>query len=449
MIRRLINPRLVIPAAVFVLTAVSAAAYFANRGGADVAIATQPITRGDVVETVSASGTVEALTTVQVGAQVSGNIQALYADFNSIVRRGQLLAKLDRQLLDSQAAQAQATLVKTEADLDRLRVALADADTKLRRTQALAAKLIAPPADLDAAVVTHRSAELQLRSAEAQVLQARAALGQAEVNLEKTAITSPIDGIVVSRSVDVGQTVAASMQAPTLFLIAADLRRMRVNASVDESDVGRVQAGQVVRFRVDAFPADEFVGTVAQVRLAPLVQQNVVTYQTLINVPNEELKLRPGMTANVTIEVVRRDNVLRASNAALRFRPTAEMFTLLGQEPPETDRGRGAAQPSDGGIGRGVSIVNARFEPAAAAGTRGRVWLMVDGKLTPADVRLGASDGIHTELVTTALPEGTELVTGVSASQQAKPQATVPASNPFLGTQPRLPAGPPPGTRSG
>jgi len=450
MIRRLINCRLVISAAVFVLTAVSTAAYFANRSGSAVTIATQPITRGDVVETVSASGTVEAVTTVQVGAQVSGNVQALYADFNSIVRRGQLLARLDPQLLDSQAAQARATLVKTEADLERLRVALADAETKLRRTQALADKRIAPAADLDAADVARRSAELQLRSADAQVLQARAALKQAEVNLEKTAIASPIDGIVVSRNVDVGQTVAASMQAPTLFLIAADLMRMRVNASVDESDVGRIQPGQLVRFRVDAFPADEFIGAVAQVRLAPLVQQNVVTYQTLIDVANEELKLRPGMTANVTIEVIRRDNVLRASNAALRFRPTAEMFELLGQEAPETNRGPARTQPSDNGFGGGASIVNVSLRPAVAAGTSGRVWLMVDGSLTPAEVRVGASDGTHTELITAALPEGTELVTGVGTTQSTRTQVTSPTSNPFLGTQPRAPMGVPPlGTRPG
>jgi HlyD family secretion protein len=449
MIRRLIDRRLLIAAAVFGLTAVSAAAYFANRGGADVAVATQPVTRGAVVETVSASGTVEAVMTVQVGAQVSGVVQALYADFNSIVHRGQLLARLDPQLLDSQVGQARATLVKAETEVERLQVGLEDADAKLRRAQTLADRRLVPAADLEAAQVARRSAELQLRSAEAQVLQARATVHQAEVNLEKTVIASPINGIVVSRDVDVGQTVAASMQAPTLFLIAAELTQMRVNASIDESDVGRVLPGQLVRFRVDAFPADEFIGTVAQVRLAPVVEQNVVTYQTLIAVPNEKLKLRPGMTANVTIEVARRDNVLRAPNAAVRFRPTAEMFALLGQDPPDDERSPGAGRPSDT-AGRIASIVSARYEAVPTEGKAGRVWLIVGGKLTPVGVTLGASDGVYTELVATELPEGTELVTGVGVARQSTSPGTVPASNPFLG----IPSGPsggraPSGTRAG
>jgi HlyD family secretion protein len=450
MVRRFITRKLVIASIVFVLTGLSAAAYFATSGGTEVEISTVPVTRGDVVETINATGTLEPLNTVQVGAEVSGSIQALYADFNSIVRRGDLLARLDPMLLDSQVEQAQATVVRSEAEVERLQVSLADAGNKLQRTRALADKRIAAVADLETAEVTWRMAETQVRSAEAQLLQSRAALNQAVVNRAKTAIASPIDGIIVSRNVDVGQTVAANMQAPTLFLIAADLTQMRVNASVDESDIGRIQAGQRVRFRVDAFPSEEFAGTVAQVRLSPTVEQNVVTYQTIIDVPNLELKLRPGMTANVTVEITRRDNVLRASNAALRFRPTAETFALLGQAVPGVDSRTGSATPAQADSGSGVAVVNARFDATAQAGTGGRVWLVVDGALAPIEARLGASDGTYTELLSTAIPEGAELVSGVTTSQRTSTQSASPAANPFLGTQPRVPMGPPPaGTRPG
>jgi HlyD family secretion protein len=449
MIRRFCTHRFVIASVVFVLTGLSAAAYFAKRGGVDVTISTLPVTRGDVVETVSASGTLEAVTTVQVGAQVSGNIQDLYADFNALVRKGQLLARIDPTMLASQVEQAAATVVKSEAEVDRLTVALANTEVQLARTRKLADKQIAAAMDLDAAEVERRTALAQVKSAEAQLLQAKAALGQTKVNLEKAAIASPIDGIVVSRNVDVGQTVAASMQAPTLFLIAADLTKMRVNASIDESDVGRIEAGQRVLFTVDAFPSEKFTGTVAQVRLSPTVTQNVVTYQTIIDVPNLELKLRPGMTANVTVETVRRSSVLRASNATLRFKPTDEAFALLGQTAQTAARqvpGSSSPGAASGG-GSGVSIVNARFEKAASAGTAGRVWVVVDGALNPIDLRLGASDGTYTELLSSTLSEGTELVTGVTATQKkaAAKSSTPASSNPFLGTQPRMPSGPPPG----
>jgi biotin carboxyl carrier protein len=213
MIRRFCTYRFVIASVVFVLTGLSAAAYFAKRGGVDVTISTLPITRGDVVETVSASGTLEAVTTVQVGAQVSGNIQDLYADFNALVRKGQLLARIDPTMLESQVEQAVATVVKSEAEVERLTVTLANTEVQLARTRKLADKQIAAAMDLDAAEVERRTAQAQLKSAEAQLLQVKGALGQSRVNLEKAAIASPIDGIVISRNVDVGQTVAASMQA--------------------------------------------------------------------------------------------------------------------------------------------------------------------------------------------------------------------------------------------
>lgn len=317
-------------------------------------VATALVTRGDIVETVGATGTLQAVTTVQVGTQVSGTIQSLNADFNSLVRKGQVLARLDPSLFQTQIEQSRANLIRAQADLERLRVALADAQTKLNRARELSARSLIPRTELETAEVNVRSAEAQIRSSEAQVTQAQASLNQTQVNIEHTVITAPIDGLVISRNVDVGQTVAASMQAPTLFVLAADLTKMQVVANLDESDVGRIRPNQPVTFRVDAYPNDTFRGTVSQVRLEPKVQQNVVTYATVIDVPNDGLKLKPGMTANVSVEIARATNVLRIPNAALRFRPTNEIFTALGQAPPEPPArgafgggGRGGRAPTD------------------------------------------------------------------------------------------------------
>src|SRR5262245_48586523 len=256
------------------------------------------ISRGDVVDTVGATGTLQAVTTVQVGTQVSGTISELNADFNSLVRKGQVLARLDPSLFATQIEQARANLIRAQADLERLRVSSEDARTKLNRAQELSAKKLSAQTELEAAEVAVRSADAQMKSQQAAVTQAQASLSQAEVNQQHTIIEAPIDGLVIARNVDVGQTVAASMSAPTLFLLAADLTKMQVVASLRESDVGRIRPNQLVRFRVDAYPNDEFTGTVTQVRLQPTTVQNVVTYSTVIDVPNPELKLKPGMTAN-------------------------------------------------------------------------------------------------------------------------------------------------------
>ena len=260
-----------------------------------------------------------------MGTQVSGTILQLNADFNSLVRKGQVLARLDPSLFQTQIEQARANLIRAEADLERFRVSLDDARTKLKRANDLSEKKLIAQTEQEAAEVAVRSAEAQLRSQQAAVTQSQASLQQNQVNLAHTVIESPIDGLVISRNVDVGQTVAASMSAPTLFVLAADLTKMQVLASLDESDVGRIRPGQVVRFRVDAFPTEEFLGAVTQVRLQPTTVQNVVTYQTVIDVPNPALKLKPGMTANVNIEIARRRDALRVPNTALRFRPTAEI----------------------------------------------------------------------------------------------------------------------------
>ena len=336
---------------VVILAAVAASGYGYYRYSQKTVaptVNTARVTRGDIAETVGATGQLQAVTTVQVGTQVSGTIQQLNADFNSLVRKGQVLARLDPSLFETQIEQARANLIRAEADLERLRVSLDDARTKLNRARDLAEKKLIAQTELEAADVAVRSAEAQLRSQQAAVTQSQASLRQNQVNLQHTVIESPIDGLVISRNVDVGQTVAASMSAPTLFVLAADLTKMQVLASLDESDVGRIRPAQTVRFRVDAFPNDEFVGSVTQVRLQPTTVQNVVTYQTVIDVPNPDLKLKPGMTANVNIEIARRTDVLRVPNPALRFRPTAEIFTALGQTPPPAGgRGRGAGP--DGG----------------------------------------------------------------------------------------------------
>ena len=314
---------------------IGAYGFFGYRAGEFVPeVRTVTVTVGDVVDTVVATGSLEAVTTVQVGSQVSGIIQDLYVDYNSIVRAGDVIMRLDPSLFETQTEQARANLLRAEADVERLEVAADDARVQLARSVDLAARELISATELEAAEVGARAAGAQLKSAAAQVVQARAALRQHEVNLEHTVIRAPIDGIVISRLVDVGQTVAASLQAPELFVIAADLTKMRVLANVDESDVGRIRPRQRVTFTVDAYPSDEFEGTVSQVRLEPVVQQNVVTYATVIDAPNPELKLKPGMTATITLEIARRENVLRIPNAALRFRPTPETFAALGQDVP-------------------------------------------------------------------------------------------------------------------
>ena len=335
-------------------------------------ITTAAVTRGDIADTVGATGTLQAVTTVQVGTQVSGIVQDLYADFNTLVKKGQVIARLDPSTIQTQIEQARANLVRAQADLERLKVAADDAATKLKRARELSARQLIPATDLETAEVTARAADAQIRSAEASIAQSQASLRQNEVNLEHTVITAPIDGLVISRNVDRGQTVAASMQAPTLFVLAADLTKMQVVANLDESDVGRIRPGQLVRFHVDAYPTEEFTGKVTQVRLQPIVQQNVVTYATVIDVPNPELKLKPGMTANVNVEIARRTNVVRVPNAALRFRPTNEIFAALGQAAPEN-----LPRGDFGGRGRGNGGVPA---PAGNPSTSDQTAAPAEGR---------------------------------------------------------------------
>ena len=328
------------------------------------AVSTVVLTRGDVVDTVGATGALEAVTTVQVGSQVSGIIESLYVDYNAIVSEGDVIARLEPSLFETQIEQGRANLARSEADVERLEVTVEDARAQLVRSEDLSSRELISTTELEAAQVAVRSAAAQLKSAQASVTQSQASLNQNEVNLGHTVITAPIDGIVIARQVDMGQTVAASMSAPELFIIAADLTKMRVIANIDESDVGRIRQGQVVSFTVDAYPLEEFEGTVSQIRLEPVVLQNVVTYATVIDVPNNEYKLKPGMTATVTLEIARRENILRVPNAALRFRPTPDMFAALNQPVPEILQ-RGGGNRRDGAAGgRGGA-------PGAGRGGRG------------------------------------------------------------------------------
>lgn len=398
------NRRAIVIVAVAIATAAAGAGVLnARRSAAAPAVITDVVTRGPIVSTVSAMGTLEPVTTVDVGTQVSGTIQSLHADFNSLVKKGQVLARLDPALFRSAIEQAQANLTRAQAELERLNVGLADAKVKRDRAGELAERQLIPASELEGAEVSVRSAEAQTRSAAAQVTQARAALRQAEVDLSKTVITSPIDGIVIARNVDVGQTVAASLQAPTLFHLAASLEEMQLKASVDESDVGTIGAGQAVTFTVDAHPQQTFSGRVQQVRLNPVVEQNVVTYAAIISAPNPELKLKPGLTAHATIEVARRENVLRVPSAALRFRPSEDVKKALGAD------GLSAEGPA--------------------------VWQYTEEGLRPRSVRAGAGDGIYTEVAAPGLAEGARVVTRVMTEERAVAAA---GSSPLMPSGPRL-----------
>jgi HlyD family secretion protein len=409
-----------------VTAAVGASAYWfwTARQTPAPAFRTAAVSRGDVVENVDATGTVQAVTTVQVGTQVSGTIKALRADFNSRVRRGQVVAELDPSLFEAQVAQARASVARMEAETAKAETQVADARRRLARARELAARRLISEADLEAAEMTTDEAGSTLVSAKAQVTQAKAALHQADVNLAHTIITAPIDGIVISRNVDVGQTVAASMQAPTLYVIAQDLARMRVEASIAEADIGRIAAGQPASFRVDAYPGAQFAGTVSEVRLAPVVQQNVVSYVTVIDAPNPDLRLKPGMTATVAVEIARATGVLRVPNAALRLKVPAQLRTPdpLSSAPSATSGSPARSSRHDDEEGEARSVV----------------WLVAGEGLRSIPVRVGISDGSYTAVSGDGLTEQSQVVTGIVAATTG---GATPATSPLLPTGGRIPGG--------
>jgi HlyD family secretion protein len=373
------------------------------------------VDRGDVLVTISATGTVNAVTTVQVGSQVSGTIARLYADFNSEVRQGQLLAQLDPTFL-------QATVSEQRANVERASAQVHEADRNFQRTSELSAKSLVSQADMDAATTALESARATLR-------QTQASLERAEVNLRYATIRAPISGVVVSRNVDVGQTVAASLQAPTLFTIANDLRKMQVEASVDEADIGSVKTGQHVGFRVDAYAEEEFDGVVSQIRLAPVVTQNVVTYTVIIEVDNTRQKLMPGMTATVSIEVAKKQDVLRVPLLALRFTPP-EGEGGDAAAPDSVRMRMGGARPGAGDRSRPDGGSMERRKRAT-----GKVWMLDGGKLKPVMLERGVQNTRYAEVMTDRLKAGDEVVVGlIGTTAQNQGQA----QNPFM---PRMPGG--------
>lgn len=294
--------------------------YFFTKSGNQPKYRWAKITRGNITATVTATGTLNAVVTVLVGTQVSGTIKTLYVDYNSPVKKGQILAQIDPAILVAQVEQAKANLIQAKANVEKSDAALMDAKRIYERNKALFAKDFIARSDLDTSEANYQSALAQLSASKAQVEQNRAALDFAQTNLRYTRIVSPVDGTVISRNVDVGQTVAASFQTPTLFNIAQDLKKMQIDTNVDEADIGKIKVGQPVTFTVDAYPNMPFKGTVSVVRNAPITVQNVVTYDVVVHVDNSDLKLKPGMTANVTIVYAEKKDVIKVPNAALRFR---------------------------------------------------------------------------------------------------------------------------------
>ena len=401
----------------------SGAAVWAFRTTTEVQVSTSTVTDGRISRRILATGTVQAVSTVEVGAQVSGIITSLGADYNSLVHAGQIVATLDASSYDAQLreavaerTEAEAALRRADADVSGFRTAVEDAQMKLTRAEALWDTQLIPRADLDAARVAVDEAKADLAAGEASVVQAmaavdqaRAAVDQASVNASHTIIRSPVDGIVIERAVDVGQTLAATVQSPVLFRIAADLERLQVQVDVDESDVGGLTPGEPVTFDVDAYPGETFHGTISQVRVQPVAQQTatatavggataspststiatVVSYTTIVDVENIDQRLRPGMTADVVLPGARREHAVRIPNSALAFRPPPDVLAAIGEAEPKTPSSR---EGNDG--------------------TVRAVWEYDGSQFTPVVVRAGVADEGWTELLSGSVRPGDVLVTG-------------------------------------
>ena len=510
----------------FMAAIVLAGFYFASDSSGTPQYMTARVERGNLRNTVTATGTLQAVTTVQVGSQASGTISALYADFNSVVKKGQVVAQLDPSTAKAQVDQARANLEQARASLANARAAVTnsragvsdaqarslaakstvqnnqagvsaaesnvavlkaqqdDAMSLLKQQESLLKAGVIAQRDYDVAVTAYKTAEAryqqavaqlnqaklteqsaasagiaqsqatveqskaqvqqaqaQVQQAQAQVQQAQAALSVAEVNLSHTTITSPIDGVVVSRDVNVGQTVAASLSAPTLFTIANDLTQMQVIANIDQADIGLVEQAKSVRFTVDAFPGKEFDGKIEQMRLNPVNVQNVVTYNVVIDVNNPDQILKPGMTANLTITIDERTNVLKVPNSALRFTPQDAQRTGGGGQ----GQGQGRRRQQQGGdnAGQGDGGQN-RFAPASAPVLPGQVrvvWVMgQDGKPERRRITVGLSDGASTEVVDGDLKEGDMVITGQQISG-GNASSTNTSRPPGFGNAPRTGGG--------
>ncbi|MDH5767940.1 MAG: efflux RND transporter periplasmic adaptor subunit [Nitrospirota bacterium] len=375
--------KILIGIVIVIILGITAFVIFSNKGS-EIKFKTEKVERGDIQATVTATGTVNAVTTVLVGTQVSGTIKQIYVDFNSPVKQGQLIAQIDPATFQAQVDQAKANFLSAKANLEKAEASLLDTKRTMERNRELFSKNLIARSDLDTSETNYDAAKAQVSAAKAQIAQTEAALKFAETNLAYTRILSPVHGIVVSRNVDVGQTVAASFQTPTLFNIAQDLTKMQIDTNVAEADVGKVKEGQDVEFSVDAYPDHTFNGRVSQVRNAPITVQNVVTYDVVIYVDNPEFKLKPGMTANVSIIISSKKDVLKIPNATLRFKPSETVKGKAQQEGP-------------------------------------RVWILENKKAKRVKVTTGISDGSYTELVSGEIVEGQEIIVESLEKTKAQP----------------------------
>jgi len=401
--------------------------YRCTAGGEDAPeYQTQVVEKTNVVSRVSTSGSLQAVVTVDVGSQVSGRIQELYADFNSKVKKGEKIAKIDPSLFQSAVSQAEANVMAARANVLRLQVTAEDAERQAKRASDVFAQKLISETDRDNAVATARSASASVEQAKGQLAQSLAQLDQARTNLRYTDIISPTDGVVISRAVNVGQTVAASLQAPVIFTIAQDLAKMEVHTNVAESDIGRLKPGMRVSFTVDAYPGEPFRGSIRDIRNAAQVVQNVVTYDAVIDVSNDDLKLKPGMTATVSVITDRRRDVLAVPNAAMRFRPDnvpagAGAGGAAGERRQTAGGGQGG-QGGQSGQGAGQGRRWNRDNPdsanegevAAPEAPKRTVYVLVDGQPAPRQVTAGITDGRVTEITGGDLKEGDNVIVSIA-----------------------------------
>jgi len=405
--------RVILIASVLIVgLAIGGYVFFNGERKAPIRYRTAAVERGGVTSLVTATGTINPVVSVQVGTQVSGMIKSLHADFNSVVKAGDIVAIIDPEPFKARRDQAASNLEMAKANVAKARAEQAQRRRELERAKSLIAQQYVSQNDLDVAITNAQGADAQLNVAMAQVKQAEAALNAADLDLKYTTIRSPVNGIVVARNIEVGQTVAASFATPNLFLIALDLTQMQVDTNVSESDIGGITEGKEATFTVDAYPGVPFSGTIRQVRLAPINVQNVVTYNVVVAVDNKDLRLKPGMTANVSIIVAQKDEVLKVPNAALRFIP------------PKSEHGgprHSEEKPTKGGeIARAILAGGATMVPRT-------IWKQRDnGDLLPVVVQTGISDGMWTEIQSETVAEGDEVIVGIEQSRGARNSGDLP-----------------------
>jgi HlyD family secretion protein len=391
--------------------------YFERRP--EPKVATVLVTTGDIVELVKATGTLAPRRSVDVGTQVSGTVTKLYVDFNSIVKKGQLLATLDPATYRNELESARAAMDVAQIALDEEGRILELDRRNLERTRVLLADQIAAQQDLDELAATVKEDEAQVVQDQASVTSAKSGVRQAEMNLSNCTIHSPIDGVVISRNVDEGQTVSARMTAPSLYLLGADLQHLQVTGDVDEANMARLRPGQPAMFTVEAYPAIRFGGSVTEVRLNATTINTVVTYQVVIDAPNPDLRLLPGMTANLTIETSRTGTTLRVPNRAVHFQPTPEMFTAFrqpvspGVKPGPTVDVTPKVSASVPAWRVGPPTIDEFFEPLPATKHSSQLWVMDHGRLTAEPVELGLTDGTWTQILSGRFSPGEEVVSSV------------------------------------